>query len=360
MKKKKDIVSLRFNAYRWRSSLRGMFSFVFFVVVGFPCFAQNSSDTSTKWINPDHAKGDYMNIKDGWFVGADFGPTLFYGDVALYYAFPKLKDFDQSFGSGYSFYGGKRFKFGLIAEAQLFKGRLRGQKRADKLYPRYFRGDVMNYSVSVKYNLSERFFRDVLPIKLPNRLTVFATVGAGQVFFRTRLYKFAVNNQWYLEKAEGYSTTSIDSAGIGAGAGGGLIKNKKALLNAVIMPVGAKLNYKLNSKTDIALDLYYVTVFSDKIDSWERSWSHKDKYFYSGLGLVYNFGRSSSDDVPENMRYLKDKNSSSSDANFTPSGKIKRGGLFRRKSNDKDLDIKLKLYELQLKLFETQYLLQPK
>lgn len=359
MKKKKQIVFSQLKGNRTQGVLHGTFAFILLILIIFPCFSQSSPDTSTKWINPDHVKTNYMGLSDGWFAGADFGPTLFYGDVALYYTFPKLKDYDQSFGSGYSFYGGKRFIYGLSAEVQLFKGRLRGQKRADKLYPRYFRGDVMNYSVSVKYNLSERVFRDFLPIKLPNRLTVFATVGAGQTFFRTRLYKFAVNNQWYLEKADGYSTTGIDSAGIGLG--GGLLQSKKALINSVILPVGAKLNYKLNSKTDVVLDLYYVTVFSDKIDAWERSWSHKDKYFYSGIGLMYNFGRSSSDDVPENARFLKQKNNSASaDMDIIPSGKIKRGGLFRRKSNDKDLDVKMKLYELQLKLFEMQYLLQPK
>lgn len=313
-----------------------------------------------QWVNPDHKQEErYPGFKTGWYAGADFGSTLFYGDVTLYNNFPKLKDFKKSSGNGYSFYGGKKFRYGLIAEAQAFKGTLTGMKIADKLYPRYFDGEIMEYSVNFKYNLSQELFRSSQQRKFFNRLTVYVTAGAGQAFFRSRLYKLALNNQWYLEKANGYTSTGIDSAGIGKA--GGLVVKKATPISAITMPIGGKINFKLNSVTDIALDLRYVTVFSDKLDGWERSWSHYDKYLYMGVGLVFNFGKKGEEDVPNSQRFMKHEPTDTGASDDIDS-ELKSGkrGLFNRKSKkskaDKDLELRLKMYELQLKLFEMQYL----
>ena len=359
----KKIVTLNKNYFK-RSALFA----ALFMLLNVSAFSQVipvTSDTST-WINSDHQAENLMGLKKGWFVGADFGSNLFYGDVALYNNFPKFKDFSKSFGSGYSFYGGKKFKWGLAAEAQVFKGTLQGQKVAPPLYQRYFKGDVMNYSINLKYNISQLLFRNKQDRKFFNRLGLFATVGFGQTFFRSRLYKY-VGNNWYLEKTTGYTSSGIDSAG--QHSAGGLVVNKSKMQSALILPVGGKINFKLNKKTDIVLDLYYVTVFSDLVDSWSRSWSHKDKYFYSGVGLCYNFGRGDEDEVPQNQRLLRPKakkekvaeSSDDTDVKMPSSSKTQRRGLFKRKSdnkNDKDLELKLKLYEIQLKLFEMQFLTQ--
>lgn len=325
--------------------------------------------SGSNWDNPDHSAGDYMSISEGWYVGADFGQNVFYGDVTLYNIFPKIKDFKKSMGHGYSLYFGKKFKFGLVAEAQGTRGRLRGEKRADYLYPRYFIGDFFDWSVNAKYNLSQILFRPRNDRKFFNRLTVYVTVGGGQVFFRSRLYKYAVNERWYLENTNSFTSVGIDS--VSTTIGGGLITNKTKFSNAIIIPAGGKIHFKLNSKTDLALNLHYVTVFSDKMDSWERSWSHKDKYFYIGTGLTYNFGKSG-DDLPTEERFLRPGVKSSKTAKINADDDAydnqasgKTGGFFNRKKTpppanskaDKDLEVKLKLYELQLKLFEMQYLL---
>src|SRR5436190_1799106 len=88
-------------------------------------FAQEKEE----WVNPDHTDQNTMGLKDGWFAGADFGTSLFYGDVSLYNYWPKFKDYKKSFGSGYSVYGGKKLMKGMIAELQFFKGTLTGEKR---------------------------------------------------------------------------------------------------------------------------------------------------------------------------------------------------------------------------------------
>jgi hypothetical protein len=343
---------------------RSIFVFLLAVGTGFSSFSQ--SDTSS-WVNTEHTQENLMGLKQGWFIGADVGTNLFYGDVTLYNNFPKPKDFSKSFGRGMSLYGGKKFKFGLAAEAQAFYGTLQGEKIAPPLYERYFKGDVLNYSVNVKYNLSQLFFRNKNDRKFFNRLAVYATVGFGQAFYRSRLYKLANNNQWYLEKATGYKTSGIDSAG--PNSAGGLVTQQSKMQSALVLPVGGKINFRLNKKTDIVLDFYYVTVFADNVDSWSRSWTHKDKYFYSGIGLCYNFGRGDDDEVPYDQRLLrphakKDKavvDINSADTDMPASmGTMKGSSKKKAKAakEDKDLEIKLKLYELQLKLFEMQFMLQ--
>jgi hypothetical protein len=325
------------------------------------------SQKKSSYRNPEHTTEDLMGLKQGWFVGADLGTTLFYGDVSLFNSIPKYKDLGVSAGRGFSLYGGKKFKFGLSAEIQLFKGTLKGEKRADMLYPRYFRADVTSYAVNAKYNLSQLIFREQNDRKFFNRLTMYVTVGGGQVFFRSRLYKYAVNDQWYLEKVSGFASIGVDSAGVSTA--GGLVTEKAKTVSAFILPIGGKINFKLNQKTDVVLDINYTTAFTDQLDSWSRSWSHKDRYLYAGIGLMYNFGNKASEDVPDSDRLLRpgaeksdvsgaagdayDSSSSSSDS------KPKKGRLSKKnKKEDKDLEIKMKLYELQLKLFEMQYLVE--
>lgn len=324
------------------------------------CFAITLSFTALaqdKWQNPEHTNENFMSFKTGWFVGADGGVSLFYGDVTKYNYFPKFADYKKSFGNGFSIHGGKKFKYGLAAEIQLSKGTLKGEKIADKLYPRYFNADYMDYSVGLKFNLSQQIFRGTQPRKFFNRLSVFATVSGGQTFFRSRLYKQANNGQWYLEHVNGYSASGIDSAGINRA--GGLVTNKTAMASAIILPVGGKINYMLNGKTEITFDLRYVTVFSDKLDSWERSWTHYDKYMYMGVGLTYNIGKTDGDDMPDSQRYLPHEKKDEVSANPDDmQGKVpSRGGLFRRKAkSDKDTEIRLKMYELMLMMFEMNYM----
>jgi hypothetical protein len=328
----------------------------------------NSIDPKkAKYDNPQHTSEDLLGLKDGWFIGFDGGATLFYGDVALYNNFPKLKDLNKSMGGGVSVFGGKKFKFGLAAEIQLFKGTLKGEKQADNLYRRYFKADLLGYSVSAKYNLSQLLFREKNDRSFFNRLALYINVGVGQTFFRSRLYKLANNNKWYLENVSGFTTSGIDSAG--PKSAGGLVNDRVQTVSAIILPVGAKLNFKLNAKTDLVLDVNYVTVFSDQLDAWVRSWSHKDRYLYTGIGLMHNFGNAKSDDIPDEDRFLRPHTKKtkskkvSGDAyekSSSTSASDSKKGLFKKKEKkeDKDLEIKLKLYELQLKLFEMQYLMK--
>jgi hypothetical protein len=318
--------------------------------------AQEKSE-GEDWVNPEHTPEKFLDFKNGWFVGLAGGPTLHYGDVALYNYWPKFKDYDQSIAGGFSLFGGKKIIYGLAAEIELSKGKLMGQKIADKLYNRYFRADYMDASLSVKYNLTQQLFRKSHYSKIVSRTSLFLTAGAGQTFFRSRLYKQAYNGQWYLEKAIGYNTTGVDSAGITSA--GGLVTTKKGMVNSLMVPVGGKINYKINHRTDVTMDVRYVTVFSDEIDGWVRSWSHKDRYLFIGIGFTLNIGKKDDEDLPKDKRFIKDKDekaASSSDPEI-PQIPLPGKSSGKKSKSDRELELKLKMYELQLMIFELQYLM---
>jgi len=350
---------------------------VLMILFSFKSFAQEEIIPKKKsklasYRNPEHTAENFMKpkkgwVKRGWFVGADFGPTIFYGDVTLYDNFPKINDFRKSAARSFNVFGGKKFNFGLGAEINLFKGDLKGEKQADKLYRRRFKADFIGYSVSLKYNFSQLLLRRNNDRKFFNRLSLYLNIGVGQTFFRSRLYKLAVNNQWYLENASGFISSGIDSVGTSQSQGGGLVQDKVKTISSIILPIGGKINFKLNRQTNLVLDINYVTCFNDQLDSWKRSWSHKDRYLTTGIGLIYNFGMKDAEEIPDGDRFFRKKEDDQSSANENGIEKISpanytppKPGLFRKKDKkeDKDLEIKMKLYELQLKLFEMQYLVK--
>lgn len=328
---------------------------------------------ASAWVNPEHDSENYLtSLTEGWFFGGDIGKTAFYGDVALYNVFPKFGDFKKSLSNAGSFYFGKKLIYGLSVELEGHMGSFRGQKLSGRLYPRKFEGDFFQYSGSVKYNLSQLIFRDTPGRKFFNRFTVYITGGAGQMFFRSRLYKQANNGIWYLENASGYTTRGIDS--VGPTIGSGIVTQKTKMIAALAIPAGAKINFKLNGQTDLVLNLTYTTIFSDQVDAWVRDWSHRDRYLYMGVGLTHNINSGKDGDIPDDQRFFRPKAKKSKDAykkskddDDDDSKPAKRtGGLFNfggkskssaNKEVDKDLEVRMKMYELQLKLFEMQYLM---
>lgn len=323
------------------------------------CNAQGQEKSEgEEWVNPEHTQEKFLDFKNGWFVGAGGGPTVYYGDVALYNHWPKFKDYGQSIAGGFSIFGGKKIIYGLAAEIELSKGKLMGMKIADRLYNRYFKADYMDYSVSVKYNLTQQLFRKPHYSKIISRTSLHLTAGAGQTFFRSRLYKQAHDGNWYLEKVTGFEATGIDSAGITSA--GGLVTTRKSMGKALIMPIGGKINYKINHRTDVTMDVRYVTVFSDEVDGWVRSWSHKDRYLYLGFGVTLNIGKKDDEDVPREKRFIPNEEKTATAG--AADGDIPAIPLPGKKSGkktkaDRELELKLKMYEMQLMIFELQYLM---
>ena len=70
-----------------------------------------------------------------------------------------------------------------------------------------------------------------------------------------------------------------------------------------------------------------MIVFSDQVDSWSRSWSHKDRYLYAGIGLMYNFGNQKDEDIPAEDRLLRPHSKKVDDAYDSKSETPKSGNI---------------------------------
>lgn len=348
--------------------------FTFFSTV-FTCFSlqplyaqQQQFDQIEQVAEPENEEvkmpddqGNYLDLKSGWFLGGDIGTSLLYGDVTTYNVFPDFSNFNKIFGSGVSILGGKKIKWGLSGEIQLSSLKTKGYKTSIPNNPFYFNGDYRSYSVSAKYNLSDFYMRNMgkrISGKIPNRLQTYFSVGIGQVFFRSRLY-YAADKR--LKKTYGYKESAQ-----GQITGQQLLEKDKAL-RSLIVPLSFKFQYRLNFQTDVLFDFYYVNAFSDKLDGWDRNWTAQDRYMYVGVGLVRNFGRTADDELPNSMRYLpqekKKKNEDMAD-NIIVTDDTKRGWFRRKKRStnvsDDELNLRLKMLDTQLKLFEIQQKIEEK
>jgi hypothetical protein len=290
---------------------------------------------------------------------------LFYGDLAGYDVFPDLRHVPNTFRSGYRFFIKKKVIGGLGGRLSFEKGGLQGGHRNGRGAQHLsFRTDVTNLSLSANYELTRiltkekkvgdrRFFADL-------------NVGIGLLWFRSYSLRSEIGGY---KNFYGYTEADVDQGG-----------NKKILLDRdkqlmrLSVPVGVDFGYRLNHNTDLTANVALFNTTTDKLDSFVRDWTARDKFAYFGLGLTYNFNRSE-DQYPEKKEEKKEAEATSSssggggtdisDIDISEASGDKQG-LFKKlfqgsdKSEEDMLRIKMKLFQIQLKLFQMQYLLGQK
>ncbi len=308
-----------------------------------PALAQDNSDESGE----SSGEENLGPVFDGAFAKISAGPSIYYGDLADYYVFPKFSQFGTHIRSAYKIEIGRDIIGKLGASFHFQKGSLKGTRRpGEQSREVFFRTDYNDIALSVRYRLSESLLR-----ANPYRRYYFnAFVGAGMMWWRSQLYdretKYTKDYEGYIETE---STVNSPNKGL-------LDKAKRP--NILVIPYGVTFGYRLNFKTDIFVDVSQTSTFTDRLDAWARSWTAKDKYLYIGVGVTYNFNRSKAEDgIKKKEKPEKEESEETSEATPAPTKK----GLFgkRRKSKDDELlNIRLKLFETHLKLFEMQYLLE--
>src|SRR5690606_33093743 len=112
---------------------------------------------------------------------------------------------------------------------------------------------------------------------------------------------------------------------------------------------------------------------TDRLDTWDRDFSAQDKYSYFGVGLRYNFNREKSQYPKKKIKEVKVHKADdekwklfgSKKENVEPNAvkldepiaSRKSGKIDQSRESEELEQVKLKMFELQLKLFEMQYLL---
>jgi len=297
---------------------------------------------------------------DGMAIGVSGGYSIFQGDIASYERFPKPGDMSESVEFGWALSLYREIKYGLGAELQFHKGKLKGERGQllDDNAHYIFDAEYYDVSLGLNYDLIQ------LLTKKKKRFALNSQLGVGMVAFRAAAIKV---NSGLRVGAVGYKPQEESEGQL-------LVEKDKREVKAII-PVGLELVYRVNYKADLTFTMNMRNTTTDKMDAWVRDWTANDKYTYVGVGLRFNFNRSEADEPEKSSKGASNDvqsiGSSASSKEKSGGSKSKSGGLFSRKesssssrsrSSESDdlLELRLKLYETQLKLFEMQYLLNGK
>lgn len=197
---------------------------------------------------------------DTWDVGLNLGITQFYGDVSSHNYFQKLSGESRI---GVRIYAKKMFNPAIGAGVSLFSTGIESIKDRNK-------GQVVSYNLGGNYddltvfayaNLNNLFgaYKD------NRRLSVFGTLGFGISTWKTAL------------------TNNITGAIVRSGSGDG---TRKYANKALCVPVGAGLDYKIDSHWAVHAGGTFTTVLSDDLDLWHDGAKY-DQLFYTHVGVTY-------------------------------------------------------------------------
>lgn len=334
--------------------------FASLVFISAAAFAQEDEDSEGS--SDDGINQNLGPVFEGAWLSASAGPMYYQGDLAQYYVFPKIKDWGESFRSGYKVTLGRDIMWGLGAQFHFQKGSLKGTRQPGPQSTWvYFRSDFHDIGLSIKYDLNDLLFsKENADYR---RCYLHGKAGFGMVWYRSQLFDRETNAT---KDYEGYIETEETKH-----LAQKTLVDKEKMPYAFTVPVGLKFGYRINHKADIFLDITLTNTFTDRLDAWSRSWTANDKYTYIGAGFTFNFNRDEENDKIKKRSesssiddaYEEDSESaSSSDVEdkegilasiFSGKKKAKKSA-----SDDEVLNMKLKLFEIQLKLFEMQYMLE--
>ncbi|MCD4736135.1 MAG: outer membrane beta-barrel protein [Bacteroidales bacterium] len=196
------------------------------------------------------------------YVNANFGITQAFCDLQEYNNhISKIPD-ETEFG-----YGIKLAKYispVFAANAQFLRGYLKGSKKSADAK---FNADFFEYSLAASVNFSNLFWG----INHDRTLYVYGTTGLGLSYFRSEARRISNNN---LINDYGYTKD--------------LERSKDKRPNFFVLPIGVGLDFKLGSRWFLNLEMVLKLADTDKIDA-VVSGKHNDAYYYTSMGLSYNF-----------------------------------------------------------------------
>ena len=302
--------------------------------------AEEDSDEGSKNFGP---------VFDGAFVSLSVGMNVYFGDLAAYKLFPRPRQFGDHITGAFKFTVGREIKWGLGAQFNYQRGSLIGTRKTGKNSSTYtFQNKFYDMSLQVNYRLNDVLFKK----NEYNRFTLYGHFGLGMMWYRTQRYdSFTLSTKDYegyieVESTEGLAQKTLSD------------KTKKA--RTLTIPYGIRLNYKFNYKIDFHFDFTQTSTFTDRLDAFSRDWTAKDKYDYIGVGVTYNFNRSKDDEPKKRPKeeITKDENTATDNSDNIRTNLLGGNKKKHKKSEDDELlNIRLKLFETQLKLFEMEYLL---
>ena len=197
-----------------------------------------------------------------WYFNVNGGMSQLFGDIQdESNHISKMKgESDIGFGGRLGYYASPIFGI----HAQFLKSNFHGAKSKSDLE---FESDLAEYQLGTTINLSNLIFGK----KVDRTVSIYATTGFGMIFFRSQLMRQSTGN---LIEYFGYNE----------------LGEKTSRESAIVIPMGAGLDFRLGENWYVNLESVLRLSNTDKLDAHE-SGPKKDAYFYTSLGVSYNFGK---------------------------------------------------------------------
>lgn len=201
------------------------------------------------------------SVDYNWYFNINAGATSFFGDVQNKdFSFSNLSD-QTDFG-----YGGRLGKYISPVFAVHLQGaysNLKGEKQSHDLK---FSSKMTEAQLGVTVNFSNLFGGDK-----SRTVSFYGFTGFGAIFYETDARQL--------------------STGLPVDESENVISNPNNIKEtALIIPVGFGIDFKLAPKWYINLESGLRLTNTDKLDGIV-SGTHKDTYYYSSLGLSFDFGK---------------------------------------------------------------------
>ncbi len=294
--------------------------------------------------------GQPPKIFNGFSLGANVGVSWFMGDLAAYKFAPPLDQLSGNTGYNWSVFARREIKYGLAAKLQFDKGTLNGGRAVGNESPHVrFETDYQAINLMLSFDL-------VGAVSKPDhngRFYLLAEIGGGVTFYRS--LSFWGEGPELVRDFEGYTTQDEPATQRYQNM------ERAPMARTMNIPVGLTAGYMLNHRLDVNAQVTLNNVMTDRLETWARDRSARDKYAFATIGLRYNFNRTE-DDFPERKRKKNKKKSGKSDK-VSPNeldlgDKLKpvKGFKSRKKREDELMRAMMRMYELQLQLFQLQYL----
>lgn len=207
--------------------------------------------------------GQNTNLDDNdkcyyqWYINLNGGITQSHADIqGGDWHLDMLNEDDMDFGFGGRL--GKHISPVFTIYGSLISAPLKGRSGVDNKNA-YFETELLDYILGTTVNFNNLFFgyKDKSP-----RLTFYGTTGIGFVDFTSTAYRIEDDTE-----IEGYENTT-----------------------ETMVPTGVGANFKFNNRWDLNLETTIRWFDSDKLDGL-ISGEKNDAYYFTSLGLSYNFWR---------------------------------------------------------------------
>jgi chemotaxis protein MotB len=230
------------------------------------------------------AKESYR-LPDNWYVNANFGSSLFWGDLRVNDLWPVDKNNNERKWA-YGGILGKKITPWLDLRGQFLFGELSGTKRTVN---EYFNSEYYEYNLGLVIDWVNIIYK-----YNPNRkINAYTLIGVGNFLYRTQKRDLRTN-------------------AFIAGTAWNVKGEKTSMKSETVIPLGLGLKYNIDRRFSITGEVIWKYTNTDDVDL-TRGMSKHDMYSYMSLGLSYRFniGNKNRDMYQKNnnINYNKEKNS---------------------------------------------------